>query len=42
MVDAPDAFRGKYTGRHAAEEYANQVEDVLNKANDVERSCFEY
>ena len=29
VVDAPDAFRGKFTGKTAATDYADQVQDVL-------------
>ena len=31
VVDAPDAFRGKFTGKTAATDYADQVQDVLEE-----------
>ena len=31
VVDAPDAFRGKFTGKTAATDYADQVQDVLEQ-----------
>ena len=31
VVDAPDAFRGKFTGKTAARDYAEQVNQVLEE-----------
>lgn len=31
VVDAPDAFRGKFTGKTAAQDYADQVDNVLQE-----------
>ena len=31
VVDAPDAFRGKFTGKTAGTDYADQVQDVLEQ-----------
>ena len=31
VVDAPDAFRGKFTGKNAATDYAEQVHQVLEE-----------
>lgn len=34
MVDAPDTFRGRFTGSDAAEQYAGLVQSVLDKKTD--------
>ena len=31
VVDAPDAFRGKFKGKNAGKEYAEQVKQVLEQ-----------
>ena len=33
VADAPDSFRGKYTGDKASENYAQQVREILEEKN---------